>query len=534
MGTLKVMDCTLRDGGYINDWNFGSRAIREIIKKLSLSGIDYVEIGFMKDLPYDKNRTIFPGNDEAAGMIAPKNPETLYFGMIDMGKPLPLEKLGKRRADSLDGIRVIFKKFKIQEGYDYCKKLTGLGYLVFAQLVGTDEYSDIELVETVQKFNDLDILGLSIVDTFGLIKRKDFIRMASIIDHNLRPDIALAYHSHNNLQQAMGNASALVEMNLKRDVVIDGTVFGMGRGAGNLNMELFLNYLNDEFGRHYRIEPILEIIDDYIYEIYNKETWGYSLPFYLSATNGCHPNYAKYFAERGSLTVKAFNEILRTIQSGTKEIYSKDEAEKIYASFQENYIDDRQTLEKLEGKLSDKEILLLGSGRTLKAQKDDIGRFIAEHDPQVIALNFMPESYRTDYIFSCNMRRYSKLQDCTGVKKIVTSNVRDAQNYDYRINFSSYKIDNPEIIDNSGLMCIRFLIDLGVKDVYLAGIDGYSIDSDENYVNSGLEYNFSLKSRKERNILISQEIEKLNENIGIHFITKSVYDEESRSKCKSI
>ena len=115
MGTLKVMDCTLRDGGYINDWNFGSRAIREIIKKLSLSGIDYVEIGFMKDLPYDKNRTIFPGNDEAAGMIAPKNPETLYFGMIDMGKPLPLEKLGKRRADSLDGIRVIFKKFKIQE-----------------------------------------------------------------------------------------------------------------------------------------------------------------------------------------------------------------------------------------------------------------------------------------------------------------------------------------------------------------------------------------------------------------------------------
>lgn len=524
MGTLKVMDCTLRDGGYINDWRFGNKAIREIIRKIVLSGIEYVEIGFLRDQLYDGNQSVFPGNEEAAEVISPKNPGTFYFGMIDMGKPLSLEKLGKRRKDSLDGIRVIFKKFKIQEGYDYCKKLIDLGYLVFAQLVGTDEYSDIELVETVQKFNNLDVLGISIVDTFGLIKRKDFIRMVSIIDHNLRPDIALAYHSHNNLQQAMGNASALVEMNLKRDIVIDGTVFGMGRGAGNLNMELFLNYLNSEFGKHYRIEPILEIIDDYIYPIYNQETWGYSLPFYLSATNGCHPNYAKYFAERGSLTVKAFNEILGTIPEGTKEIYSKDEAAKIYAAFQENYIDDRQTLNELEELFSGKNMLLLGPGHTLTEQKDDIEKFISGNNPKIIALNFMPDDYHADYIFSCNMRRYSKLQECSGVKKIITSNVRDAKNFDYCINFSSYKSENPEIIDNSALMCIRFLIDIGIKNIYLAGIDGYSLGNDVNYVNSGLEYNYSNRAKKERNKLISQAIEQLRNNINIIFLTNSIYE----------
>lgn len=523
MGTIKTLDCTLRDGGYINDWRFGEDAIREITKKIALSGIEYFEIGFMRDQPYDRDCSLFPGNDEVAAMIAPKDKNMRYFGMVDMGKPLPIEKLGARRDDALDGLRVIFKKGKIQEGYDYCKKCIELGYITFAQLVGTDEYTDVELVETVQKFNDLDIEGLAIVDTFGLIKRKDFARMVSIIDHNLRPDIAISYHSHNNLQQAMGNASALVEMNLSRDLVVDGCVFGMGRGAGNLNMELFLEYLNEGFGKNYRIEPLLEIIDEYLNEIYQKEFWGYSLPFYLSATNGCHPNYAKHFAEKGTLTVKAFNEILRSIPEGVKEIYSKDKAEEIYADFQENFIDDKEVLTILREEMAGKEILLIGPGKTITTQKKKINDFIDEHHPVVISLNFEPEELDVDYSFSCNIRRYAKLQEHTKAKRIITSNIRDAKDYDYRINFSSYIMSDPDIIDNSGLMCIRFLTDLGVKNVFVAGIDGYDVEHKNNYVNSGLEYGFSKEMMIHRNEMITESIRELGNNIGIHFITDSIY-----------
>ena len=81
----------------------------------------------------------------------------------------------------------------------------------------------------------------------------------------------LAYHAHNNLQQAFGNAEALVEMNLKRDLIIDACVFGMGRGAGNLNLELFAEYMNENYDTHYKIEPMLEIMDEYLNDIYKNK-----------------------------------------------------------------------------------------------------------------------------------------------------------------------------------------------------------------------------------------------------------------------
>ena len=523
MGNIKILDCTLRDGGYINDWNFGEEAIREIGKRIISSGVEYFEIGFLKDIPYDPDRSLFPGNDEIARMIAPKDSNAKYFGMLDMSDPLPLDKLGDRRDDALDGVRVIFKKNKIQEGYEYCSKLIEMGYEVFAQFVGTDEYTDIELVETVQKFNSLDIVGVAIVDTFGLIKRKDFMRMVSIIDHNLRPDLAIGYHSHNNLQQAAGNAQTFAEMNLNRDIVIDGCVFGMGRGAGNLNLELFLQYMNEEFGRSYRIEPLLEIIDKYLNDIYQKEFWGYSLPFYLSATNGCHPNYAKFFAGKGTLTVKAFNEILRSIPTGVKEIYSKESAEEIYSHFQENLVDDKNDIDNLRNEFAGRKILVLGSGKSVTNQQKDIEEFIRENNPIVVGLNYCPDICSVDYVFSCHMRRYSKLEELQGAKKIITSNIRDAKNYDYLLNFSSYRMSDPDLMDNSGLVFIRVLIELGIKELYLAGMDGYDVNAEKNYVNSGLEYGFSKEMKQIRNDKITKQLKELGNNIDINFLTESMY-----------
>ena len=118
----------------------------------------------------------------------------------------------------------------------------------------------------------------------------------------------------------------------------------MERGAGNLNLELFADYLNEYHGKNYRIEPMLEIINEYLNDIYKKNFWGYSLPFYLSAKNGCHPNYAKYYNEKGTLTEKAFDELLRTISDDHKNIFSKEMAEKYYTDYMQNYIDDRVSI----------------------------------------------------------------------------------------------------------------------------------------------------------------------------------------------
>lgn len=529
MNKINLLDCTLRDGGYVNEWHFGEKAIRNITKKMALAGVEYFEIGFIRECSYDKDYSLFDGNESVRDMIAPKQAGTKYVGMIDMGRPIPAEKLGRKTKDGFDVLRVIFKKNKAEEAYGYIDELICLGYEVFAQAVGTDNYTDSEFIDLIKKFNSLSVSAFYIVDSFGLIKKRDFMRLVQIADHNLRDDIMLGYHSHNNMQQAMGNASAMTELNLKRDIILDACVFGMGRGAGNLNMELFAEYMNENFGKHYRIEPMLEIIDEYLNDIYRENFWGYSLPLYLSAANGCHPNYAIYFAGKGTLTVKSYNEILKSIPKEDKAIYSKDKAEKIYKQYQENYIDDREVVQRLEKEMSGREILLLGPGSSLRRQENLVKEYISQKNPIIISLNFIPDDYKCDYVFSCHMRRYKNIQEHNiylnnGIKKIVTSNIREAHNYDYMVNFASYSSESPEIMENSGIMCVNLLMHIGIKNVCLAGLDGYDTDNRGNYVNSGLEYDFSPDILELRNHLIRDELKKKQGKIQINFLTDSVYE----------
>lgn len=523
MNKISLLDCTLRDGGYVNNWHFGRKAIYHIAKKLVMTGVEYVELGFVRECEYDPDYSLFDGNESVSGVIAPKNPGTTYVGMIDMGCPIPLDKLGRRTPDGFDLFRVIFKKHKIAEAYEYIRQLSDLGYKVFAQPVGTDGYSDAELINLICQFNTLPIQAFYIVDSFGLMKKKDFLRCVQIADHNLREGIVLGYHSHNNMQQAMGNASAMAELNLRRNIVIDASVFGMGRGAGNLNMELFAAYMNETFDRSYRVEPMLEIIDEYLNAIHEEHFWGYSLPFYLSAVNGCHPNYAIYFASKGTLTAKSYDEILKSIPESEKALYSKEKAERIYKEYQEHFIDDRDTVRSLEQQFAGREILLLGSGNSLNEERERIQNYMDQNNPLVIALNFVPADYRYDYVFSCHMRRYKEIQDVQGGIKIVTSNLREAVNYQYMVNFASYTAHAPEIMENSGLMCVNLLIHLGVKRICLAGLDGYDTSRHKNYVNSGLEYDFPTEVAKLRNQLIKKELQQKKGEVELVFLTKSVY-----------
>ena len=121
------------------------------------------------------------------------------------------------------------------------------------------------------------------------------------------------------------------------------------------------------------------------------------------------------------------------------------------------------------------------------------------------------------------MRRYKNIQNREDIKKIVTSNLREAKNYQYMLNFSSYAADRPEIMENSGIMCVNFLEHLGIEEVVLAGLDGYDTQNRGNYINSGLEYHFPREMLELRNRLIGAEFAKKQEKIRIRFLTKSIY-----------
>ena len=520
MGRLFLLDCTLRDGGYVNDWAFGEEAIKGFCRKIAQTGIEMLEVGFIKGNSYDPERSLFPDIQSVANVIAPKVPGLEYTGMLDMSAPIPLERLVPYDGTSVDGIRVIFKKDKIDLAYEYCKRIKELGYFFTVNFVSSDLYTDKEFIEGIQRFNALKPRAMTIVDTFGVIKRKSFLRMAYLADNNMDPETALAYHAHNNLQQAFGNAEALVEMGLKRDLIVDACVFGMGRGAGNLNLELFAEYLNENHGTSYKIEPMLEVMDEYLNDIYKTKFWGYSLPLYLSATTGSHPNYAIYLAEKNTLPVKAFNELLQRIPKADKAVFSKDKAEKYYREYMENYFDDKAAVEKLTEELAGKKVVLLAPGRSLLTYKKEIEKEL--ENAVAIAANFTGMEFPVDYVFSSNMRRYGKIQGKTRAKCIITSNMKDAETYDFMVNYASYSSKHPEIIDNSGLMLLKLLIAAGVKEVSVAGMDGYTEDSETAYYDTSLYHDFS-KAARERNRLISEELKEIGRYINVRFITPTVY-----------
>ena len=483
MRTIKLMDCTLRDGGYINNWEFGYNAIRGICNKIAEAGIEFIEVGFMRNCVYKKECSVFPDNDSFASVISPKKENISYIGMIDMNDPIPLENLSYRKENSVDYLRVIFKKHKIEEGYEYCRQVQKLGYGLFVQPVDADGYSDKEFIELIYKFNELSPFAFYIVDTLGDIKKKDFLRLVKLADHNLKEEIALGYHSHNNFQQAFGNAEAMTELNMQRDLIIDGCVWGMGRGAGNLHLELFAEYMNEYFGKSYKIAPMLEIVDKYLNEIYCKNFWGYSLPFYLSATNHCHPNYASYFAGRGTLDISAFNEVLSSIPDEDKPIFSTEMAQKIYANYLcRNRLDDSSTIDYLSKKCAGKHIFIISTNTLTEQQlsliNDTENKIIFSLEKNI------SNKLKVDYYFISSARDFDS---DINIQRIITSNLLSTHQNDLIVDFSSCMPNDIEIIDNELLLCIKLLLRCNCSKIGIIGKRDYNYLATD-CVNNGLKY----------------------------------------------
>ena len=222
---------------------------------------------------------------------------------------------------------------------------------------------------------------------------------------------------------------------------------------------------------------------------------------------------------------------MSNISKEDKLIYKKDIAEKYYIEYMNNYIDDSNDISKLEEKFKNKKVLILAPGKSINDNVDEINKYISDNNFLSISLNFYNEKFKTNFIFSSNMRRYRSLDsEIDDFKKnndsldvILTSNMREANNKDYFVNFYSIAVESKDIVDNAGLMVMKLMQRLGVKDVFIAGMDGYSTENPFVYSDNTTQYDFS-KVAVMRNELIKEEIKKLKKYLGIKFVTKSLYD----------
>lgn len=529
---IKLLDCTLRDGGFVNDWYFGHDNIINIFERLVEAEIDIIEIGFLDERrEADTEHTIQPGGKQLDAIYRNLDKgNAMIVGMIDYGT-CGIERIEPCEHSFMDGIRVIFKKEKRREAIAFCGQIKKLGYQVFVQAVSITSYNDEELEDLIGLVNDLEPYAFSLVDTYGLLHRRQLLHYFSFADERLKKTIGLGYHSHNNFQLGYANCIELLEQEMNRQIIIDGSLYGMGKSAGNTPIELLVDYMNHQEEGRYQSYHLLEAIDVTIREIYKQIPWGYSYKFFLSASNDCHPNYVSYLLDKKKLSAKSISEILKEIPEEKKLNFDAQLIERMYVSYQQNVCDDTEDVRRLAGRLSGREIVLLGPGRSIEAEKERIQAYIRESGAITISINFMPDIPDTDFIFISNAKRYvqlsTKLKTLSGFTQLMaTSNVTGAAGtFHYVLSYSRLLDETAMIVDNPMIMLMRLLNEISVQKIVLAGFDGYEKSESTNYVNPNMEQTFSREKAEEINEDVRRSLKRLQMKVPYEFLTETRYRE---------
>lgn len=542
MKNFSLLDCTLRDGGYLNDWRFGHDNLVSVFERLVDANVDIIEIGFLDERrPFDIDRSIMPDTDSVGRIYGELDKkQAMVVGMIDYGT-CGIDKIKPCKDSFLDGIRVIFKKHNMYPAMEFCRQVKALGYKVFAQLVSITSYSEEELVELIRLANDIKPFAVSMVDTYGLMYPEDIKRYYEILEKNLDGDIVIGFHSHNNLQLAFANDLTLIEQDSKHKLVVDGTLFGMGKSAGNAPIELIATTLNEKYGGSYIIDPMLEAIEESLMEFYAKTPWGYKQFFYLCAKNRCHPNYVTFFREKNNLSSTKIDILLSQIEPEEKKLmYDEKTAEKLYQDFIDGEYSDYKDRKAFKKETDGRKILIIGPGRNISLQEDKVADFKKKNDPYIISINYLPEQFMPDCIFVTNSKRYHdmtlQIKDmrAQNIKFLATSNVECRNGkFDFMINRAPFLETSENIIDNSFLMLIKFLKSIGVTEISCAGFDGYS-DKENSYCDPAMEYGFIRQEAAHLNDHVRKVITELRKDMNIQFVTCSAYDKTEDTDGKSI
>ena len=334
MPDIKLLDCTLRDGGYVNSWNWGFAATKDIIASLTRAGTDIVEVGFLRNVDgYNPDVTVCNTIEELNRLLPAHTGSTMYSGMA-MRSNYDIAKLSPYEGHGIEMLRITAHDYDIREGMDFAREVKARGYKLSINPINIMGYADKDLLWILDQVNEIHPYQFSIVDTFGSMRRRDLERIVSLVDHNLAPDIRVGLHLHENMALSFCLAQEFLDKHLGRDTTVDGSLMGMGRIPGNLPIELIADYMNETLGCHYDIDEMMDAIQDHIAPLKGETAWGYTPAYFLSARYNLHRDYAEHYLDKGDLTNRDINHILAGFDRSKATAYDKDYADRLYREYQ--------------------------------------------------------------------------------------------------------------------------------------------------------------------------------------------------------
>ncbi|MDN4616976.1 aldolase catalytic domain-containing protein [Paenibacillus sp. PsM32] len=284
----KIVDCTIRDGGLVNNWDFSVEFVQDLYKSLNEAGIEYMEIGY-------KNSPKLLKGAEAAGpwrfldddflrTVIPQKGTTKLSALVDIGR-VAEEDILPREESMLDLIRVACYIKDVDKALQLVQTFHDRGYETTINIMALSNVMENELLEAFELINDSVVDVVYIVDSYGSLDYKDMIYLVDKFKTNL-PNKRLGVHTHNNMQMAFSNTLVAAEHGVE---LLDASVYGMGRAAGNCPTELLVTHLKNT---KYTLRPVLEMIDKHMIALREKEEWGYIIPYMITGSLDEHPRSA--------------------------------------------------------------------------------------------------------------------------------------------------------------------------------------------------------------------------------------------------
>jgi 4-hydroxy 2-oxovalerate aldolase len=285
---IKVFDCTVRDGGLMNKWQFSDRFVEHVYNALSASSIDYMEIGYLSSERSFDSKVYGPWRfcfeKDLKRIVGNKKKKIKLSAMADIGR-IDYDDIPIKAESSLDMIRVACYVHQVDEAIDLAEHIIDKGYETTINLMAVSSVEVKDLNMALKRLAKCKVPIIYLVDSFGSFYQKDINKLVVKYLKYL-PNKTIGIHCHNNQQLAFANTTAAM---LKGVCFLDATLNGIGRGAGNCPLELLLPFINDP---KYNVRPILECIESDIYAWAKKIEWGYSVPYMMTGVLNQHPRDA--------------------------------------------------------------------------------------------------------------------------------------------------------------------------------------------------------------------------------------------------
>ena len=500
---VKILDCTIRDGGYLNDWHFDLKLVRELYRAHSRSGIDFVEIGFRSTDKYFDSKKYGPWrftpetllSEVVKGISGPAVSLMVDFGKVD------IEDIPDRKNSIASMYRVAVHKDKALQAVELCNVISDKGYIASIQLMGIVNYTEDDFNQILESLKDSKIDYVYFADSYGSLLPSD---IKGILDRLSVTGKKIGFHAHNNLQLGFANTLEAIKNGVD---IVDGTVYGIGRGPGNLPIEILLSHLEKTSVKNsYNVLPVLDIIDRYMLDLHKDLKWGYDLSYMLSGMFEVHPYYSKTMVDYREYSVEDILRTLETVkkmkpvgfkkpildsiirsgfvgipvtQKGSKSDFDSIPVQDLSEFGQVPYLD----------RHSGRDFLVLANGPTLKDEKEQIEKFIKKYNPVVIGANYLGGLFVPHYHAFGNKKRFIDYVDTVDAgSNILISNIFSdefikkytARKYEFIQHLpqlsSNFNLSNGVVMTNCrtiSILSVAVAIIMGAERIFIAGMDGY-------------------------------------------------------------